>query len=120
MKSEIAQEEINKRAKGIFNSWFDGLITEDEAIADAILKGCGKELKEHIKSYKSQHKIASPSRKIKEIETFTRLDLAELAKSAAKLKIIGSYYKGDFESQKAKWEPDGSITIITTHSPQQS
>lgn len=55
IKQTIDSKELQQRAKIVFTSYFDGLITEDEAIADSILKGCGAEFGKLLQSFKSQY-----------------------------------------------------------------
>jgi hypothetical protein len=59
-------------------------------------------------------------RSVVEQHTFSKEDLAELAKSSAKLQIIGTIYRGDFGEQTTRWNEDGSLTVLTTHTPSAS
>jgi len=52
-----------------------------------------------------------------ETHTFTRADLERAAKFLAKAAIVGRQYVGDFHSQQASWNPDGSVSVATTHTP---
>jgi NOL1/NOP2/fmu family ribosome biogenesis protein len=58
-------------------------------------------------------------RTITEQHTFPKQQLEELAKSIAKLRIVNGFYLGKFEEQTASWQADGSITIVTTHTPEE-
>lgn len=57
-------------------------------------------------------------RQIREVHTFTPADLERLAKQTAELKIIGNFYTGAFHGQEVTWHKDGSVTVVTTHTPQ--
>jgi hypothetical protein len=48
---------------------------------------------------------------------YTKEQLAEMAKFAAKLTLIGSWYVGHFEDQEVRWCPDGGIEVLTSHTP---
>lgn len=56
-------------------------------------------------------------REIREVHTFSRDQLGEIAKGIAKMMIVGQLYVGDFCEQTVKWGTDGSVLVTTVHSP---
>ena len=56
-------------------------------------------------------------RTITEKRTFTSEEIENLAKSAAKMEIIGDIYKGEFISQEIEYSNEGIISVITKHTP---
>lgn len=58
------------------------------------------------------------ARTLNEVRTFTKEDLAEIAKNVAKLEIIGDIYRGEFHTQEIIYQSDGSLMIITSHTPE--
>lgn len=57
------------------------------------------------------------TRELTEIHRFTKDDLARIAMSIARMKIIGDLYIGEFGDQVVDWLPDGTAIVSTTHSP---
>jgi hypothetical protein len=58
------------------------------------------------------------SRTLKEIHTYTREELEAIAKSTAKMEIVGTIYYGELGEQTVRWNDDGSIDVATTHTPE--
>lgn len=56
-------------------------------------------------------------RTVHEIHEFSKEDLENLAKHQAKAAIIGDIYRGKFGKQKVVWKIDGSLMVITEHTP---
>lgn len=48
-------------------------------------------------------------------DKYTRDQLMELAKSAAMLKLIGSFYCGHIGEQTTRYNEDGSVEVFTPH-----
>lgn len=48
---------------------------------------------------------------------YTRSDLEELMKFGAKVRLIGSMYRGEIGEQTIRWLDDGSAEILTKHIP---
>lgn len=49
---------------------------------------------------------------------YRKQDLEELAKFAAKLRLVGTLYRGNIgEQQDVKWNEDGSLEVLTPHTP---
>lgn len=48
---------------------------------------------------------------------YTRADLEELVKCGAKLRLIGSIYRGSIGEQEVRWSDDGSVEVLTKHTP---
>lgn len=57
------------------------------------------------------------SRTLREMHVFSRADLEIIARSTAKMEIIGSIYRGKFDKQEIEWKDDGSIIVYTVHTP---
>lgn len=57
-------------------------------------------------------------RLVHEQTVYSRENLEQMAKSFAKMSIIGDFYVGDIQAQSAEWRSDGSIVVITTHTPE--
>ncbi len=56
-------------------------------------------------------------REMTETHTYSLQQLEEIAKSVAKLSIVGSLYIGDFGGQTVEWLADGFLRVLTTHTP---
>lgn len=57
-------------------------------------------------------------RTIREVHVFSQEELANLAKSSAKMAIMGGQlYIGTFDEQIVDVNADGSITVTTVHTP---
>lgn len=56
-------------------------------------------------------------RQLTEVHVFTREDIERACMGVAKAKIIGGMYVGCFGTQRAEWQPDGSLHVLTTHAP---
>jgi len=56
-------------------------------------------------------------RTINETHHFTRDQLIAMAKQSAKLSIIGGIYVGHIGEQSAVLNEDGSVTVVTCHTP---
>lgn len=48
---------------------------------------------------------------------YSREDLERMAKNCAKLAIIEGMYIGKFHDQTVEWYPDGSLHVVTRHTP---
>lgn len=56
-------------------------------------------------------------RLVHEQTVYSRENLEQIAKNFAKMSIIGDLYVGNIQTQSAEWRSDGSIVVITTHTP---
>lgn len=56
-------------------------------------------------------------RQITEVRDFSPAELEKLAQFAAKIEIVGGMYVGEFVSQRLEWLPDGSLRVLTDHTP---
>jgi hypothetical protein len=54
-------------------------------------------------------------RERKEIIHFSRNDIENIAKSMAKLRIVGDLFIGRFIEQEVQWHNDESLSIIITY-----
>ena len=57
-------------------------------------------------------------RTIKEQHTFSRDEINEILKQIARMNIIGNFYKGEFGEQTITHAEDGTVTVVTTHTPE--
>lgn len=55
---------------------------------------------------------------INEIHDFSREQLEELGRFAAKMTIVGPIYKGQLGEQVVQWLPDGTLRVFTYHEPE--
>jgi len=57
-------------------------------------------------------------RRIAEQHTFTREELEAVAKNMARGRIMANgIYIGTYHTQTAEWRDDGSIVVVTEHTP---
>lgn len=53
----------------------------------------------------------------KELVTFNRKDLEEIASFYAKSRLIGSMYVGAIGEPHVRWLEDGGIEVVVPHTP---
>ena len=53
-------------------------------------------------------------RERKEMIQFSRSDLEHIAKSMAKLRIVGNLFVGHISNQTVEWNSDDGLSVVTT------